>query len=218
MAALSDGGDLLSQFEKVLHQAATETPDVGKALRLRHAASACAQSMLYEGADAAEYVRALYGKATGGVMGPESVAPALTRGGEPVEWVWETETYEKASEAAAIGAAAYAARKAREQEAADLVAWEEKKKTMSKRERKKAEEKEKKEAEAKAAEAAIQAESDAKAAEEAAAAEAKRLADPAVQKELAYQKQLQDSIQAVLEAGLERFLQRAHALDTEPRM
>ena len=62
----------------------------------------------------------------------------LTRGGEPITWCWETGQYERASEAAAVGEAARAARLAREQAAKDAAAWEAKKAAMSKRERKKA--------------------------------------------------------------------------------
>ena len=133
-------------------------------------------------------------------------------------WCWETERYETASEAAEIGARARAARKAKEEEEEAKIAWEAKKAGMSKRDRKKAEEKERKEAEAAAAEKAEAEAAAERAAEEAAAAEAARLADPRVQKEMAYAKQLNDSVRAVLEASLDRFLERAVALDREPKM
>ena len=87
---------------------------------------------------------------------------------------------------------------------------------MSKRDRKKAEKAEEAAAAA-AAVAAAEAEAEAeKARLEAEKAEKARLADPAVQKEMAYQAQLQTSLRGVLEAALDGFLARAVALDSEP--
>ena len=140
LAGTPDGGQWLARLEQALHRAASATPSVSKAARMRHAAADCALKALYEGVDAVEMTRMLYGKPTSGVTAPEAAAGGgMTIGGVEMAWVWETETYEKASEAAEIGEKAYAARKAKEREAAEKEAWEAKKAAMSKRDRKKAE-------------------------------------------------------------------------------
>ena len=129
-------------------------------------------------------------------------------------WVWETETYEKASEAAEIGEKAYAARKAKERRRPRRRRGRPEGGHVHAR-RKKAEKAEA--AAAAAAVAAAEAEAEAeKARLEAEKAEKARLADPAVQKEMAYQAQLQTSLRGVLEAALDGFLARAVALDSEP--
>ena len=213
----------LARFEQALQRAAAATPDVSRHLRLHHAAAAAGLALMYDGADRAVWTRTLYGKDLAVPMNAPPPAdgappPPLTLGGVPMAWCWETATYEKASEVDAVGAAAYEARKAREREAEERAAYEAKKLTMSKRERKKAEEKEKKDAEAAALAAEEKALADAAAAEEAAKAEALRLADPAVQKEMAYQKELTRTMQMAVEGALDAFLASAHALDSEPKL
>ena len=151
---------------------------------------------------------------------PAEGAPAapLALGGQPLAWCWETATYEKASEAEAVGRAAYEARKAAERAVAEKAAWEAKKAAMSKRDRKKAEKKEAEEAEAAALVAAEKEAEAARAAEEAAAAEARRLQDPAVQKELAYQRKLSAVMREAVAGALDAFVETAFALDSEPKL
>ena len=185
--------------------------------RMRQAAAACVHTALADGADAVAWTRQIYAKPTDGVMGPLARSGGgMTVRGVEMAWCWETGKYEVASEAAEIGATAYAARKAKENEAKEKAEWEAKKAAMSKRDRKKAEKAEEAAAAAAAEAAAIAAEEAEKAAAEAEAAEKARLADPAVQREMRYEAQLEQSVRAVLEASLEQFLQRAVQLDSEP--
>ena len=217
LAAMPEGGQWLAMLEQALHRAASATPDVAKAVRMRQAAAACVHTALADGADAVAWTRQIYAKPTDGVMGPLARSGGgMTVRGVEMAWCWETGKYEVASEAAEIGAKAYAARKAKENEAKEKAEWEAKKAAMSKRDRKKAEKAEEAAAAAAAEAAAVAAEEAEKAAAEAEAAEKARLADPAVQREMRYEAQLEQSVRAVLEASLEQFLQRAVQLDSEP--
>ena len=84
-----------------------------------------------------------------------------------------------------------------------------------KRDKKKADKKAAEEAVVKAAEDEKKAEEDAKAAAIAAAEEEKRLADPVVQKEMAYEKEVFDGVKASVIAMLESFVSQAVAAETE---
>jgi hypothetical protein len=207
---------LVARFEAALHKASLATPDVSRALRLRQAASSSVQSCLYAGADAAEWTRTVFGKPAGGLMAPEAAEGApLTRGGQPLAWCWETETYELASEVESVGRDAYERRKAAEAKRVEEDAWAAKKAAMSKRDLKKALQKEEKEREANAA-AVAEAEAAAAAAPAAAdKAEAERLALPDVQKEIAYAKQLEGAMRAAVEDCVDSFLDRAMGLEAE---
>jgi len=211
----ASGVALRERFEAALQRAVSATPDVGRSLRLRHAAAACAEAMLGEAADRAVRTRELYSKSPEGITGPVSGSAQLARRGSPMAWCWETGRYETAAEVARVGAAARQLRRDAEQAADEQRRWEESKLSMSKRERKKAEEKERKEAEAAAAAAATTAAAEEVAREAAARAEAERLADPAVQKELRYDAGVEGQVRASVDAMLGSFLEHALAIDKE---
>jgi len=187
----------LADMEHQLHSAAMATPDISRAVRLRHAASAASQAMLFELLDAQARTRLLYGKPEGTL----SVATGLRRDGVPVGYCWETGTYEAQSELEAVGTEAREARLAKEKAEAAAIEWEAAKAAMSKRDRKKAEKKEAEDA----ANAAIEAE----------VAEAARLARPEVQHEMRYQEELAKQVQMALDAALGAFGERAAAVELE---
>ena len=207
--------ELWERFEMVLQHAASATPDVSCVLRSRHVAAVCAEAALFRGAAAVARSRQLYAKSIRGVTGPVSASGQNTLNGKPVAWCWETERYEPAGEMEAIGAAARSKRLEAEHKAAAAKEWELKKAGMSKRDRKKAEKEEEKAA---AAEAVAQ-EAAAVAAEEAARvakeAEERRLADPAVQKEMAYRKDVHAAVQSAVEAMLDSYVEQAFAMEQE---
>ena len=135
-----------------------------------------------------------------------------------MSYCWETETYEPAREAAQIGAKARAERLAREREEHEAAEWEAAKAKMSKKDLKKAL---KKEAEEAVPKAAARAAADAEAAAARAAAEAdeaKRLADPAVQHEMAYVKAVEEAISAVVRSSLDAWVERAASIAKEPAL
>lgn len=205
---------LLQRLEAILHRAATTTPDLSRALRLRHAAAAQAQALGFEVNDEVARCRLLYGMPTV----PLATTSAITRRGVPMSYCWETETYEPARDAAQIGAKARAERLAREREEHEAAEWEAAKAKMSKKDLKKALKKEAEEAVPKAA-ARAAADAEAAAARAAAeAAEAKRLADPAVQHEMAYAKAVEEAISAVVRSSLDAWVERAASIAKEPAL
>ena len=48
LAGTQDGGQWLAKLEQALHRAASATPSVSKAVRMRHAAADCALKALYD--------------------------------------------------------------------------------------------------------------------------------------------------------------------------
>ena len=208
--------ELWERFEAALQKAASTTRDVSKGLRLKHIGASCAQACMMKGADVMTRTRQLYSKSVEGVTSSSgSGGGAIGMGGVPMAWCWETGKYEKADEAEAVGEAAAKAKAEAKAKAAEAAAYAEWYKTASKRDKKKADKKAAEEAVVKAAEDEKKAEEDAKAAAIAAAEEEKRLADPVVQKEMAYEKEVFDGVKASVIAMLESFVSQAVAAETE---
>ena len=195
--------DALATFEATLQGAAVATPDVSHGLRLKEAAATCCASVLLELVSVVDEARRFRGKPPSPLDEADSDV-ALTIDGVPVTWCWETQRYQRSDKVEAIAAVARKLRKLQEERAAGIAAWDVKLRSMSKRDRRKAEGKQRKEAEA-----------DEFAAAEVDADPEAVLPDPVALRDTANRAQLLSAVRDALVLSLGKFAEQASTLEGE---